>query len=201
MLDLALESKNNLMHVYKKFLKSEKKYLIVDYRNENYANLLHLACYMNKDLAIRPLIGLGCHIYQQDYEGRTPLHIALMARNDECILKIQQLIKDPSEYPKEFEQDIIRMFSVYDHNGYTVLHVACLGEYDDLLEIMFIFLQKHKLNILDYEVLGNGDTIAHLAFKNKKNISLIEKYIPNYREATNYGGTTVEDLEFEKLTI
>lgn len=153
---------------------------------------------MNHNWAIRPLIRLGCHINQQDYHGRTPLHIALLEKNNGCILEIQKLINDPSEYSKEFEQDVIRMFNAYNHNGYTVLHLAYLGGYDELLEDMFKFLKKHNLNILDYEVLGNGDTIAHLAFKNNGKLSLIEKYIPNYMEATNYGGTTVKDLQAEQ---
>ncbi|XP_037812236.1 uncharacterized protein LOC119603996 [Lucilia sericata] len=193
--------------LYTKANETKKQNLIIDFRNKDQENLLHWACKMDHSKSIRPLIGLGCHINEQDIWGRTPLHVALTARHDACISEIQLIFKNYLQYSENVKADLVKMLKTYNHNGYTVLHEAVLNRYYELFEIMLIFMQEHKLNILDYEVLGSGDSIAHLAAKNNTLMdidSIIMKYIPNYMSVKNYAGLMAKDLNemfSEKLSI
>ncbi|XP_023298577.2 uncharacterized protein LOC111681089 [Lucilia cuprina] len=203
----ALENRDTLIHLYTKANETKQQNLIVDFRNRDQENLLHWACKMDYSKSIRPLIGLGCHINQQNMWGRTPLHIALTERRDACISEIQLIFKNYLQYSENVKKDLINMLKTYNHNGYTVLHEAVLNRYYELFEIMLIFMTEHNLNILDYEVLGSGDSIAHLAAKNNTLMdidSIIMKYIPNYMSVKNYAGIMVKDLNemfSEKLSI
>ncbi|XP_065355462.1 uncharacterized protein LOC135949928 [Calliphora vicina] len=197
----ALESEEAFKHLYKMAKDSSNNYLVADLRNENGENLLHMACQMNKFKRIRPLIGLGCHINEQDYIGRTPLHVALAKQHIDCVAEILFIFNNISKYPKEVETDLMKMIGAYNHDGHTVLHAAMLGQYKELCEAILMFMRKHNINVLDFEVLGSGDSIAHLAVKhNLMTIRpLIVEYVPNYEMVQNYAGIMVEELEDEML--
>ncbi|XP_065358258.1 uncharacterized protein LOC135952310 [Calliphora vicina] len=202
----ALESEEAFKHLYKMAKDSSNNKLVADFRNENGENLLHMACQMNKFKRIRPLIGLGCHINEQDYIGRTPLHVALAKQHIDCVAEILFIFNNISKYPKEVETDLMKMIRAYNHDGHTVLHAAMLGQYKELCEAILMFMHKHDMNVLDVEVLGSGDSIAHLAVKhNLMTIRpLIEKYVSNYKMVKNYAGIMVQELEdkmLEKLKI
>ncbi|XP_065357426.1 uncharacterized protein LOC135951670 [Calliphora vicina] len=197
----ALESEEAFKHLYKMANEASNNKLVADFRNENRENLLHMACQMNKFKRIRPLIGLGCHINEQDYIGRTPLHVALAKQHIDCVAEILFIFNNISKYPKEVETDLMKMIGAYNHDGHTVLHAAMLGQYNELCEAILMFMHKHDMNVLDFEVLGSGDSIAHLAVKHNLITirPLIEKYVPNYKMVNNYAGIMVSQLECEML--
>ncbi|XP_037808273.1 NF-kappa-B inhibitor alpha-like [Lucilia sericata] len=176
--------------------------------NEYRENLLHLACQFNEPQHIKQLIALKCPIFKQDFYGRTPLHVAIQRQHKECIdvfvRILTSVINRTEDNADEMEliENLRKMFGVYNHDGYTILHLAVIKNLPTVVKVMLEFCLKYKINILEKEVLGSGDSILHLAVKN--NFKDIENIIvdkikesvnhPNYSGATPYKIITKEDL-------
>ncbi|KNC31034.1 hypothetical protein FF38_03770 [Lucilia cuprina] len=176
--------------------------------NEYRENLLHLSCQYNEPQHIKQLIALKCPIFKQDFYGRTPLHVAIQRQHKECIDEFVQIlisVINRSQGNADEEELIVnlrKMFGVYNHDGYTILHLAVIQNLPMVVKVMLDFCLKFKINILDREVLGSGDSILHLAVKN--NFKDIENIIvdkikesinqPNYSGATPYKINTDDDL-------
>lgn len=193
----ALVDMDTLIYLYRQQKKSPKlKELILKARNTYRQNLLHYACVLNKESYIRPLVGMGIALNEQDSLGRTPLHIAIEHNNHECLSKFQNLLEDHSKYPVEVEKQLVKMFQVYSHKGHTVLHAAAIENLYDLVEVMLNFCKSHNLDIIEYEALGNGDSIAHLIVKRNlvPMIALMKDSVPDYLTIQNYSGQTVLDM-------
>ncbi|XP_073847043.1 uncharacterized protein [Musca autumnalis] len=164
-------------------------------RNKYQLNLLHYACLHNKAASIKTLVGMGIALHEQDINGRTPLHLAIDYQHYDCIGKIQELLKDHSSNGRDVETSLKQMLATYNYQGRTVLHLAVLKNLPELLEVMFDFCQRHDIDVTQYEVMGSGDSLAHLAVKTKSwtMMELLKKYIPNYMTLENYAGNTIAD--------
>lgn len=169
--------------------------------NSKRENLLHMACKLNKPQFIKPLIGLKCEVFKQDLEGRTPLHVAMFRDNNECIEQFLSVLEicsnlndddddDATVGTKHLTDNLIKMFKMYCHQGYTVVHMAVLKNLLHLLEVMLKFCQKYHINVLDFEVLGNGNSLLHLAVENHLHeiTRVIVKNVPESLKFCNYGG-------------
>ncbi|XP_046801814.1 NF-kappa-B inhibitor alpha-like isoform X2 [Lucilia cuprina] len=178
--------------------------------NENRENLLHLACQFNEAKYINQLITLKCPIFKQDFYGRTPLHVALQRQHKECIEEFERLLRSVNNLhdndilnKEELIKNLRKMFDVYDHNGYTILHLAVLKNLPTLVKVMLEFCLKFKVNVLDKEVLGSGNSILHLAvennFKNIENI-IVDKIKESVNQANYSGKTPYQITTDEELT-
>ncbi|KAI8122711.1 hypothetical protein FF38_03774 [Lucilia cuprina] len=178
--------------------------------NENRENLLHLACQFNEAKYINQLITLKCPIFKQDFYGRTPLHVALQRQHKKCIEEFERLLRSVNNLhdndilnKEELIKNLRKMFDVYDHNGYTILHLAVLKNLPTLVKVMLEFCLKFKVNVLDKEVLGSGNSILHLAvennFKNIENI-IVDKIKESVNQANYSGKTPYQITTDEELT-
>lgn len=176
-------------------------------RNSRRENLLHYACKLNKSRQIESFINIGCSLCQQDIQGRTPLHIVIEMQHTEALDIFSKLFKQKylegknKIRNKRLTEDLKKLFRIYDHQGYTVLHRAVLNNMTQLVEDMLRFCLKHNINVADSEVLGCGDSILHLAVK--RNLidmaKLIYEYIPKFLNVSNYGGKNPSD--YESITL
>ena len=129
----------------------------------------------------------------QDYFGRTILHV-IIEQNDDVLLQLfGRLYQQQTEYGYKNVQlmdELKNLLKIYDDQGYTILHKAIkynkLAFVKDILE----FCEYFQVNVADYELLGTGDSILHLAVKhNLKDMSeLILSYIPTLANVKNYPG-------------
>uniref|UniRef100_A0A1I8P5I9 Uncharacterized protein n=1 Tax=Stomoxys calcitrans TaxID=35570 RepID=A0A1I8P5I9_STOCA len=199
-LDEIITNEELLLAVYRKTKDSTtNKELVLRVHNKIQQNLLHRACFRNRANAIKPLVGMGFGLHEQDVEGRTPLHLALEYGHTECISELQLLMKKKNctKYSEDVLRTMIKMFQVHDNYGRTVLHAAVRANNFDLFETMLTFGHHHVVDIARYEVLGTGKSVVHLiAEQNLLDwIPLVRKYIPRYLELENYAGNTVLDLQ------
>ncbi|XP_073831323.1 nuclear factor NF-kappa-B p110 subunit-like [Musca autumnalis] len=172
------------------------KQMVLKARNKFRHNLLHYACFHNMSGSIRPLVGMGIALHEQDINGRTPLHLAIDYKHSDCVEKIQELLKNHSLYGRDVETSLKKMLQVYTLQGITVLHLAVLENLPELLEVMLDFCQRHDIDVTQYEVMGSGDSLAHLVVKSNSctMFELLKKYIPNYLKLENYAGNTIADI-------
>ncbi|XP_058981676.1 nuclear factor NF-kappa-B p110 subunit-like isoform X2 [Musca domestica] len=181
--------------------KSTHKDLVLKTRNKLRHNLLHYACLHDKSEAIRPLVGMGIALHEQDQSGNTPLHLAIVNRRSDCILQIQQLLQEHAAYDNKVDSSMVKMTKVYNRQGYTVLHLALLENLPELLGILLEFCKQKQIDVTEYEVLGSGDSLGHLAVKTKAStemLKVLEEYVPNYLLIENYAGDTaaaVDEIE------
>ncbi|XP_061391369.1 nuclear factor NF-kappa-B p110 subunit-like [Musca vetustissima] len=184
----------NLRHLRRTTSHSD---LILKARNKFQHNLLHYACFHNKSDCIKPLIGMGLALHEQDCNGRTPLHLAIDYHYRECISKIQEVLENHTAYDATVESSLSRMLTTYNRQGYTVLHLAVLEQMDELFEAMLKFCSAHNIDTTHFEVLGSGDSLAHLVVKTNSTsiLQLLKKYVPNYLNIKNYAGYTMADID------
>uniref|UniRef100_A0A1I8PSE3 Rel homology dimerisation domain-containing protein n=1 Tax=Stomoxys calcitrans TaxID=35570 RepID=A0A1I8PSE3_STOCA len=199
-LDEIITNEELLLAVCRKTKDSTtNKELVLRVHNKIQQNLLHRACFRNRANAIKPLVGMGFGLHEQDVEGRTPLHLALEYGHTECISQLQLLMKKENytKYSEDVLRTMIKMFQVHDNYGRTVLHAAVRANNFDLFETMLTFGHHNVVDIARYEVLGTGKSVVHLiAEQNLLDwIPLVRKYIPRYLELENYAGNTVLDLQ------
>uniref|UniRef100_A0A1I8MB32 Uncharacterized protein n=1 Tax=Musca domestica TaxID=7370 RepID=A0A1I8MB32_MUSDO len=133
--------------------------------------------------------------------GNTPLHLAIVNRRSDCILQIQQLLQEHAAYDNKVDSSMVKMTKVYNRQGYTVLHLALLENLPELLGILLEFCKQKQIDVTEYEVLGSGDSLGHLAVKTKAStemLKVLEEYVPNYLLIENYAGDTaaaVDEIE------
>uniref|UniRef100_A0A1I8PNY5 Rel homology dimerisation domain-containing protein n=1 Tax=Stomoxys calcitrans TaxID=35570 RepID=A0A1I8PNY5_STOCA len=193
----AIMDEKSLLVFYRHMKDSTPPKEILKVRNRFRHNLLHYACIRNKANAIKPLVGIGCDLQQQDWQGRTPLHLAIENAHKECISKFEHLLEIYHQYPEEVQEKFIKMFNVYDHLGHTIVHSAVKAGLTTLFEAMLKFCQAHNMDITRHEILGSGDSVIHLIAKGNliDMLPLVKEYIPNYLTIQNYAGETAPDLE------
>ncbi|XP_058981686.1 nuclear factor NF-kappa-B p110 subunit [Musca domestica] len=173
--------------------KSTHKDLVLKTRNKLRHNLLHYACLHDKSEAIRPLVGMGIALHEQDKSGNTPLHLAIVNRRSDCILQIQELLQIYGAYDENVLASMVKMTKVYNRQGYTVLHLALLENLPELLGVLLEFCQQKQIDVTEYEVLGSGDSLGHLAVKTKAStemLKVLEEHVPKYLLIENYAGDT-----------
>uniref|UniRef100_T1PCK6 Ankyrin n=1 Tax=Musca domestica TaxID=7370 RepID=T1PCK6_MUSDO len=181
--------------------KSTHKDLVLKTRNKLRHNLLHYACLHDKSEAIRPLVGMGIALHEQDKSGNTPLHLAIVNRRSDCILQIQELLQIYGAYDENVLASMVKMTKVYNRQGYTVLHLALLENLPELLGVLLEFCQQKQIDVTEYEVLGSGDSLGHLAVKTKAStemLKVLEEHVPKYLLIENYAGDTaaaVDEIE------
>lgn len=200
--------------------------------NRNKENVLHLACLFNDAKSGKMLLDAGCSSVQQDVQGRTPLHVALQRKHKRCInmyihefqaaiidheinseekrdlfMNEFRLVLNISEeetlFQKQQVEDLKRLFSLYDHNGYTVLHLAVIYGLEDMVKVMLDFANIMGVAVLDHEVMDNGDTVLHLAlrYKLRKMAHIIADRIKESVDYPNYSGATPrEEFKFICMT-
>uniref|UniRef100_A0A1I8NRX8 Rel homology dimerisation domain-containing protein n=1 Tax=Stomoxys calcitrans TaxID=35570 RepID=A0A1I8NRX8_STOCA len=192
----AIMDENSLLVFYRHMKDSTPHKEILKVRNHFRHNLLHYACIRNKANAIKPLVGIGCDLQQQDWQGRTPLHLAIENAHKECISKFEHLLEIYHQYPEEVQEKFIKMFNVYDHLGHTIVHSAVKAGLTTLFEAMLKFCQAHNMDITRHEILGSGDSVIHLIAKGNliDMVPLVKQYIPNYLTIQNYAGENVPNL-------
>lgn len=132
---------------------------------------------------------------KQDYYGRTILHI-IIEQNDNVLVQLfrrfyqQHTEMEYTEKEDMLTKELKNLLKIYDHQGYTILHRAVKYNLLDLVEDILKFCKKFKINLADYELLGTGDSILHLALKGKlfKMCKLILEYEPVLADVKNYAG-------------
>lgn len=160
-------------------------------------NLLHVACKLNESNIVTILILLDYNPTAQDYLGRTPLHLALIANHIPCIEEfflILRAVADPTTHIGHYNNSIAlnlkKMFSVYDDLGYTVIHQAVIMQNGRILTTLLELCNALKINVLYYEILGSGDSLLHLAvnIQAREMQHIIVAMIPQIINVCNYAG-------------
>ncbi|XP_013108541.2 NF-kappa-B inhibitor alpha isoform X1 [Stomoxys calcitrans] len=162
---------------------------IISKENNLQQNLLHTCCKYNRYQAIIPLIRLGCNPAKQDYDGRTPLHLAIQLKDGKCIQQFLQLLRQESN--PELIENLKGMFEPYNNIGQTIVHQAVLQRKTHIVKELLQFCNRNNINVLEREVLGNGKSLLHLAVDNKdyEMQTLIVMLVPKSIHAANYAGS------------
>ncbi|XP_037954642.1 nuclear factor NF-kappa-B p110 subunit-like [Teleopsis dalmanni] len=163
--------------------------------NKLQMSLLHYTCLLNKADYIRSLIRLTCSICVLDVNQNTPLHIAINKQHENCIVKFRELLQRPEDY-NNLTEDFLRLLTIYDRYGHTVLHSAVLKNMQELVVDILNFCKRSNLKVENMKTLGNGNTILHLAFNENLEdmFDLIHNQYPNMIDCENYAGVTTNDL-------
>lgn len=164
-------------------------------RNAQRENVLHYICRRNKYYLMVPFLVNGCRLSEQDFMGRTPVHVALENGHEECLQEFLKILKIYDKLKEVTQKDILRVFHVYNHNGLTILHETVLHDKKDLIKDMLNFCIKTNLNVVDHEVLGTGDTLLHLiARKNRLEMGqIVCDFLPQLLTRENYAGILPQD--------
>lgn len=163
--------------------------LVITSTNNDGENLLHLACRLKKSDVIHSMVSRGYSIIAQDINGNTPLHVAIIYESSECVDKFQKLFEHMINCPHSIEK-FQKLFKMYDSRGRTVLHLAVLYNLENLVDVMLKCYESMEIDVFEYEVLGNGYNILHLAKTAKLGnmVNLIMKRLPNACDYTDYAG-------------
>lgn len=169
-------------------------------RNAFGENMLHYACTLNYYEEIKKLIELDCKmLFEQDFRGRTPLHIAIEENVCQCMDEFRDILQGYQRQPTSVRLALRNMLQAYSHRGHTVVHAAVKADLPELLKDLIECSKLMKHNVLDYEILGNGDSLLHLAINcNLYNVAkVIKENIPSALNYPNYAGT----MPLEMLNI
>ncbi|XP_073845612.1 uncharacterized protein [Musca autumnalis] len=201
------DKRKNLNEEMKSAVKNFLCDMMLIERNSRRENLLHYACHNNLYYLIIPFVRQGYCIYQQDIEGQTPLHIAIIKGHQLCVeefLRLFEICKRHRLHETALDplrRDIHHMFLVYNYRGYTVLHEAVRREiplaiFGEMLKICLAL----KLNFEDMEILGSGDTLLHLIVQyNRLDLArIICDLVPELLRQPNYPG--ILPLQMECIT-
>ncbi|XP_013100928.1 E3 ubiquitin-protein ligase HACE1 [Stomoxys calcitrans] len=165
-------------------------------RNAQRENLLHYVCRRNQYELFIPLVRQGYHLYEQDIEGRTPIHVAIERSHHECLLSFRKLLQHYDTLHESIQKDLCRTFRPYNDNGYTIIHEAVRRNMQDLVKDILNFCLQNNVQIIDMEVLGCGDSLLHIVVK--KNLIEMAKIVcnalPDLKFYENYAGIMPMDL-------
>lgn len=176
-------------------------------------NILHLAISVDNWKMIKKLIESGCSMLKQDFWGRTPLHLALAYNHQQCIdmfikeyqtvideyeaknelnkqifmheLKLALASENENNFEKKHLDNLIHLFEVYNHDGYTVLHLAINFGNLALIGVMLKFAKIFQINIEEHGTLGSGDSILQVAVQNG-NRDIVKLIVENFPELVTY---------------
>ncbi|XP_058981800.1 nuclear factor NF-kappa-B p105 subunit isoform X2 [Musca domestica] len=170
-------------------------------RNARRENLLHYACQHNLHFLIEPFVMQGYALCQQDIEGHTALHVAIIKGHDNCLKEFLRLFERckclHEDHP--LKRNIVRLFFIYSHRGYTVLHEAVRDRGNipfPYIRGMLEFALELQLDFQDMEILGSGDTLLHLIVQHNRLelAQIVCQRIPELLERPNYAGTVPMDV-------
>ncbi|XP_058981685.1 nuclear factor NF-kappa-B p110 subunit [Musca domestica] len=170
-------------------------------RNARRENLLHYACQHNLYFLIGPFVKQGYALCQQDIEGQTALHVAIIKGHDKCLEEFLRLFESckclHEDHP--LKRNIVRLFFIYNHRGYTVLHEAVRGVGNiplPYIRKMLEFALESQLDFLDMEILGSGDTLLHLIVQHNRTelAQMVCQRIPELLKHPNYAGEVPTDV-------
>lgn len=195
--------------------------------NENNQNILHCAIIYDDDIRIiKKLIEAGCSVTKQDDQGRTPIHLAMMYKRKCCVSffneEFQRIIAYKENHNKDEKEIFLnelklvlnseeikictekclenykKFFEIYNHDGYTILHLAIKLGYIDFVSTMLDFAKMFEINVLDHELLGSGDSILQVALKHSKNdiANIILEKIPESINYPNYSGCIPKETNY-----
>ncbi|XP_055382825.1 nuclear factor NF-kappa-B p110 subunit-like isoform X2 [Condylostylus longicornis] len=152
-----------LMRILDKF----KLYDIVNLKNDDGDNCLHVACTFDRSMFIRSLINLGANVNTQNHKGKTPLHIAVEEQFENSIIKIL----DENSYCTRSEKLNI---DLANDDGYTALHVAVKkGNLNIVKKLIEVGKASTKICCSK-----NGNNVLHLAVE--ENNPEIVKYLLDF---------------------
>lgn len=134
-------------------------------RNAQRENLLHYICRQNQYNLIESLFVQGCRLDEQDLQGRTPVHVAIERGHHECLLTFVEILRNYSSYNKDLQNGLRRTFQVYNNRGHTILHEAVLKNLKHVVREMLTFCSNIDITLAQNLVLGNGDSLLHLAVR------------------------------------
>ncbi|XP_075165678.1 uncharacterized protein LOC142238051 [Haematobia irritans] len=168
-------------------------------RNSRRENILHYVCSHNLYKLLIPLLknykfGKIC---EQDIEGRTPIHTAIEGYNHECIEIFKILLANHHKLREGIQQDLRRIFQIYNNNGHTILHEAVLHDMQDLVRVMLKFCHENDDDeLISLEVLGSGDTILHLVVRTNslQMAEILCTALPDLKFYGNYAGVLPHNL-------
>ncbi|XP_046802781.1 uncharacterized protein LOC124418920 [Lucilia cuprina] len=155
------------------------------------------------------LLMIHCRgLCEQDYWGRTPLHLAIIYKSQATLKIFQnalqkeispQNLKNNNNINKnlKFIKNLKKLFKIYDHDGDTILHKAVKYNLTKIVEFLLKFCKKFNINVNNYEVLGSGDSILHLAIVENllKMTKIIIEINPSLRYVRNYAGNLPQDAK------
>jgi ankyrin repeat protein len=151
----------------------------IDSKSELGKTALHFAVEKGyKELAKNLLEKSPNLLYQQDLNGNTPLHLAIISRYFDLSMFLSDKYQDTGK------------LAVKDTYGYTVLHLAAAeGAYKLALALL-----KRNPDIIDLQNI-DGDTALHMAVLEDR-LKLVELLLNNGADYNikNYDGTTALDL-------
>uniref|UniRef100_A0A1I8PS21 Uncharacterized protein n=1 Tax=Stomoxys calcitrans TaxID=35570 RepID=A0A1I8PS21_STOCA len=129
-----------------------------------------------------------------DYDGRTPLHLAIQLKAGKCIQQFLQLLRQESN--PELIENLKGMFKPYNNIGQTIVHQAVLQRKIHIVKELLQFCNRNNINVLEMEVLGSGKSLLHLAVDNQdyEMQTVIVMSVPKSIHVANYAGS----LPFEE---
>lgn len=162
------------------YLKTENiiNTLFINYSGQN---VLHYACLYNRPQFIRPLVRMGCDVNLADRKGNTPLHLAVLEKNIECLNSFLNI-------------DANIILSKLNDDGFTVLHLAIRSNYTDFVK---------KLITKDRDLIGvintmDGGNALHMAIQQEQlemvKLLLSEIVPENVLKTKNSAGLTPYQL-------
>lgn len=152
---------------------------------------IHVACILNEPDHIYTLFNSGIPLYRLNKQRETAIHTALRLNREDCVNVFKRIFnRELVSQQYDFVKHLSYLLEVYDRDGYTILHRSILNNNIELTRAILNFCLDNDIDACDIEVLGNGDTILHIAYQNNlfDMANLIIELIPNSVNYANYAG-------------
>lgn len=134
---------------------------LLNAQNYGQETCTHLACATNNVSLLRKMVDFGADINVLDWNGNTPLHVAIQNNHNDCV---SALLSKTSTADQRNNIDL----SVFNDSGLTPLHLAAMKNNLNVVKMLTRkAIQTQCLSIFDDMDMKHGQNALHIAIESK----------------------------------